>query len=144
MGGTVTVTGTVTVNNPDTGNKLHDQHARPPRRRAANCPAGGTDPACTATVTVLIPGLTITNTPDTSVTTPGSVVGYTVTIADTGQTPYTGITVAESFAQTADDARLRRRRVGHHRHGVVRQPGADLDRQPERRAARRRSRSRSR
>ena len=50
VGGTVTVTGTVTVNNPDTGNKVMASTlttAAP----GSNCPAGGTDPRCTVTVT---------------------------------------------------------------------------------------------
>ena len=41
----------------------------------SNCPSGGTDPRCTATVTVLIPGLTIVKTANVSTTTPGSGVG---------------------------------------------------------------------
>ena len=53
---------------------------------------------------VLTPGLTITNTPHHQPGHPGAVVGYTLTITDTGQTPYTGISVAESFAQMLDDA----------------------------------------
>jgi hypothetical protein len=53
---------------------------------------------------VLTPALTITNTPSTSTTTPGTTVGYTVTIADTGQTPYTGATVADDLTGVLDDA----------------------------------------
>ena len=52
-GGTVTITGTVTVNNPDTGNHLMTQvttSAAP----GNNCPAG-TDPPCTSSVPVLTP-----------------------------------------------------------------------------------------
>ena len=35
---------------------------------------------------------------------PGQVIGYTVTITDTGQTTYTGATVTDSFAEMLDDA----------------------------------------
>ena len=35
---------------------------------------------------------------------PGQVIGYTLTITDTGQTPYTGAAVTDSFAQMLDDA----------------------------------------
>ena len=94
----------------------------------SNCPTGSTDPRCGTHHPVLTPGLSITNTPSTTAATPGSTVGYTLAITNTGQTSYTGISVAESFAQMADDARLRRQRPGHRRHAVVRQPGADLDR----------------
>ncbi len=103
VGGSVTITGTVTVNNPDTGNKVLTSTlvtAAP----GSNCASGSTDPACTATVQVQVPGLTITNTPSTSTTTPGSTVGYTVTIADTGQTSYTGISVADDLTGIFGDA----------------------------------------
>ncbi len=103
VGGTVTVTGTVTVNNPDTGNKLLTSTlstAAP----GSNCPAGGTDPACTATVTVLIPGLTIVKTANVSTATPGSVVGYTITVTDSGQTAYTGATFSDSLSGVLADA----------------------------------------
>jgi large repetitive protein len=103
VGAAVTVTGTVTVKSPDPGNKLMTSTVST-SAPGSNCPVGGTDPACTATVTVLVPGLTITNTPGTSVTTPGSVVGYTVTIADTGQTSYAGISVADDLDGLLDDA----------------------------------------
>ena len=53
---------------------------------------------------MLTPALTITNTAGTATTTPGATVRYTVTIANTGQTPYTGATVADSLAGVLDDA----------------------------------------
>ena len=70
----------------------------------SNCPTGSTDPRCVTSIPVLIPALTITNTPSTDTATPGATVGYTLTITDSGQTAYTGITVTESFAQMLDDA----------------------------------------
>src|SRR4029077_9384619 len=88
VGGTVTVTGTVTINNPDNGNKVMTSTLTT-AAAGSNCPAGGTDPRCTATVNVLIHRLTIVKTANVSTTTPGSVVGYTVTVTDSGQTPYT-------------------------------------------------------
>ncbi len=127
VGGSVTITGTVTVNNPDTGNKVLTSTlvtAAP----GSNCASGSTDPACTATVQVQVPGLTITNTPSTSTTTPGSTVGYTVTIADTGQTSYTGISVADDLTGIFGDARLQRRRGGDGRRGLLHESDPDLDR----------------
>ena len=103
VGGTVTVTGTVTVNNPDTGNHLLASTITT-AAAGSNCPAAAPAAACSISVPVLTPGLSITNTPDTTAATPGSVVGYTLAITNTGQTPYTGISVAESFAEMTDDA----------------------------------------
>ena len=39
-----------------------------------------------------------------STTTPGSTVGYTITVADTGQTPYAGARVTDSLAGVLGDA----------------------------------------
>jgi len=101
-GGTVTVTGTVTVNNPDTGNKVLASTITT-AAAGSNCASGSADPSCSVSVPVLIPGLTISNTPSTSTTTPGSVVGYALTISNSGQTPYSGITVADDISQMLDD-----------------------------------------
>jgi uncharacterized repeat protein (TIGR01451 family) len=103
VGGTVTVTGTVSVNNPDTGNKVMTS-ALTTAAPGSNCPSGGTDPRCTVTVNVLIPGLTIVKTANVPATTPGSVVRFTVTVTDSGQTPYSGAVVTGSLAGMANDA----------------------------------------
>lgn len=105
VGATVTVTGTVTVKNPDTtGNKTMAStltSAAP----GSNCPSsGGGDPRCAVTVTVQIPALTIVKSANVSTTTPGSVVSYTVTVTDSGQTPYTGATFTDPLAGVLDDA----------------------------------------
>ncbi|HEY6787628.1 MAG TPA: hypothetical protein VI365_09985, partial [Trebonia sp.] len=72
---------------------------------ALSASASGTAPAaCTASVTVLIPALTITKTATVTTTTPGSAVGYTITVADTGQTPYTAAQVTDSLAGVLPDA----------------------------------------
>ena len=97
------VTFSVTVNNPDTGDKTITSTliSTDP---GSTCPPGGPAPACTSTVTVLIPALTITKTASTSTTTPGSTVGYTITVTDTGPTPYTGATVTDSLDGVLSDA----------------------------------------
>ena len=69
-----------------------------------NCPAGGTDPACTAAVTVLVPALTLTKTANATAAAPGATVTYTITVADTGDTPYTGATVTDSLDGVLADA----------------------------------------
>ncbi|MFI6453804.1 putative Ig domain-containing protein [Streptosporangium amethystogenes] len=103
VGGTVTVTGTLTVKNPPTGDRIVTGtlvSATP----GNNCPAGGTDPRCTALLNVVVPGLTITNIADTPVTVQGGTVNYTVTVTNSGQTPYTGATFTEALAGVLDDA----------------------------------------
>ncbi len=102
-GASVTITFSVTVNNPDTGDKTLTNtvaSATP----GSTCPSGSANPACTAVTTVLIPGLTIANTASTSTPVPGSVVGYTLTITNTGQTAYTGATVTDTITPMLDDA----------------------------------------
>jgi uncharacterized repeat protein (TIGR01451 family) len=106
VGGTVTVTGTITVKSPDTGDKALTSvltTAAP----GSNCPTGSSDPLCTVTVTVLIPALTIAKTADVSTTSPGAVVHYTVTVTDSGLTPYTGASYTDQMDGVLDDATWR-------------------------------------
>ena len=103
VGGAVTVTGTVTVNNPDAGNKLMASTLST-TAAGSNCPSGGTDPRCSISVTVLIPALTIVKTADVSTTSPGGVVHYTVTVTDSGLTPYTGATYTDQMDGVLGDA----------------------------------------
>jgi uncharacterized repeat protein (TIGR01451 family) len=102
-GATVTITFSVTVNNPDTGDKRLTNTVMT-AATGSNCPAGSTDPACTATVIDLIPALTITKTATVGTTTPGSTVGYTITVADSGQTPYAGAQVTDTLVGVLGDA----------------------------------------
>ena len=53
VGGTVTITDTVTVNNPDTGSKVLVNKLTT-TTTGSNCASGGTDMRCTATVTDVI------------------------------------------------------------------------------------------
>ncbi len=69
-----------------------------------NCPPGGTDPRCTPVTQVLIPALTITKTATATTPTPGSAVGYTITVADTGQSPYTDAAITDALSGVLDDA----------------------------------------
>ena len=95
-GGTAIITFSVTVNNPDTGDK-HLTNTVTSTAPGSTCPPGGPAPACTATVTDLIPALTITKTANMASAAPGTAVDYTITVADTGQTPYTGATVTDDL-----------------------------------------------
>jgi uncharacterized repeat protein (TIGR01451 family) len=90
------VTFSATVNNPDTGDKQLTNTVAS-TAPGSTCPPGGTNPACTTTVTDLIPALTIIKTANVASATPGSAVDYTITVADTGQTPYTGATVTDDL-----------------------------------------------
>jgi uncharacterized repeat protein (TIGR01451 family) len=53
---------------------------------------------------VLVPALTITKTAAVSTATPGSTVGFTITVDDTGQTPYTGASVTDALTGVLPDA----------------------------------------
>ena len=103
VGATVTITSTVTVNNPDTGNHVLTATAVS-AAPGNNCPAGGTDPRCTPVTNVLTPALSIAQSASATSAVPGQVIGYTLTVTDTGQTPYRGAVVTESFAEMFDDA----------------------------------------
>ncbi len=97
VGAVLTVSGTFTVRDPDPGNKVMTSvvsSAVP----GNNCPVGGTDPACTATVTVLVPALSMVKTADRATAAPGTSIGYTITVTNTGQTPYIGAVVTDSLA----------------------------------------------
>ena len=101
-GQAATITFTATVTNPDTGDKIITSTLSS-TDPGSTCPPG-TAPACTSTVTVLIPALTITKTATTTTTTPGATVGYTITVTDTGQTPYTAATVTDALDGVLPDA----------------------------------------
>ena len=103
IGQSATVTYSVTIDSPDTGDEsmVNTAVSTAP---GSSCPPGGTDPACTATVQVLIPALTVTQTADTSTVTAGDVVGYTVTLQNTGETPYLAASVTDQLTGILDDA----------------------------------------
>ena len=103
VGGTVTVTGSIIVASPYPPGSQVISLTSATTAAGSNCPAGSADPACTATATVVTPGLTIAQAANVPATTPGSSVQFTVTITDSGQTSYTGAVVAVSFAGLLDD-----------------------------------------
>lgn len=103
VGATITVTVSARVNNPDTGNRLLTFTVTS-NLPGSNCPDGSSDPRCTDTVPVLLPGLTIATSANATFTVPGGTVGYTMTLTNSGETPYTGATVTNSLAGLLDDA----------------------------------------
>ncbi|MGD0609674.1 MAG: internalin, partial [Streptosporangiaceae bacterium] len=100
-GATATITFSVTVNNPDTGDDILASTVTS-ATAGSNCAAGSTDPRCAATVAVAV--LTIVASSDVSTTTPGSVVRFTAVFTNAGQVPYTGITIASNLTDVVDDA----------------------------------------
>ena len=90
-GGSATITYSVTVNAPDTGDKSL-ANAVTSAGAGTDCPSGGTDPRCSVTVPVLVPQLTITNVADVTTAVPTQVVHYTITATNTGQVAYTNAT----------------------------------------------------
>ena len=102
-GASATITFSMTVNSPDTGDKSLASTITS-ASAGSNCASGSSDARCASTVTVLVPGLTIALTADSSSTTPGSAVGYTITVTNSGQTAYTGAALADSLAGVLEDA----------------------------------------
>ncbi|MFB9926718.1 hypothetical protein ACFORO_07400 [Amycolatopsis halotolerans] len=101
VGGTATVTYSVKVNNPDTGDhKL--VNAVTSTTPGNNCTAGSTDPACSTTTPVS--GIRIEKKADKQSANPGDRVTYTVVVANTGQTPLPGATFTDDLSKVLDDA----------------------------------------
>jgi hypothetical protein len=96
-GDTAAITYSITIDNPDNGDK-HLVTTAVSTDPGSTCPPGGANPACTATVTDLIPALTIIKTASAASAAPGTAVDYAITVDDTGQTPYAGATVTDDLA----------------------------------------------
>ena len=102
-GGTVTVTFTATVHNPDTGDKTLAAAAAS-AAPGSSCPPGSGTAGCDIAIPVLTPALTITAAASPATAIPGQTVTYTITVTNTGQTPYTGATVTDPLGGILDDA----------------------------------------
>ena len=86
VGASAVITYTLTVKDPDTGDKVIINTATSANAGSA-CPPGATAAPCRVTVAVLTPGLTIASSASAGTTTPGSVVTYTVTVTNSGRPP---------------------------------------------------------
>ncbi|WP_410660960.1 hypothetical protein [Amycolatopsis sp. lyj-112] len=101
VGETSTVTYTVKVKNPNTGdNRL--KNAVSSETPGGNCPPGSTDPACGTETPVS--GVKIEKAVDKESANPGDVVKYTVTVRNTGQTKLSGVSFTDDLTQVLDDA----------------------------------------
>ncbi|WP_144018593.1 CshA/CshB family fibrillar adhesin-related protein [Demequina sp. NBRC 110051] len=101
VGETVTITYSVTVNDPLTGNGLLDNVVTGPVE--SNCEAESTDPDCATEVPVKALEIVKAADPDDEVL-PGETVTYTVTIENIGQVDYTDLTVSDDLTDVLDDA----------------------------------------
>ncbi|WP_275291750.1 hypothetical protein [Amycolatopsis sp. La24] len=101
VGGSATITYSVTVKNPVTGDHklVNTVTSTTP---GSNCAAGSTDPRCGTTTPVS--GIRISKTADPASAKPGDTVKYTVTVANTGQTPLSGATFTDDLSKVLDDA----------------------------------------
>jgi uncharacterized repeat protein (TIGR01451 family) len=69
-----------------------------------NCPVGGTDGRCGVSIPVQVPWVQIAKTANVSSTAPGSTIGYTITVTNSGQLAYTGASLSDSLSAALDDA----------------------------------------
>ncbi|MBF4636300.1 DUF11 domain-containing protein [Agreia pratensis] len=104
VGETVTVTYSVTVNNPVSGDSKLTNAVESPTG-GSNCEPGSNDPACIAEV----PGrsYTVAKSSSTVEANPGDTVTYSVTVTNTGQSPYTSADPAsfsDDLSAVLDDA----------------------------------------
>jgi uncharacterized repeat protein (TIGR01451 family)/LPXTG-motif cell wall-anchored protein len=105
IGATVTLTYSVTVNTPDAGDEQLTNTVVTPSGSGGNCDTGSTDPACTANVPAA--SYTVAKTASATTTIPGAVIGYTVTVVNTGKVAYTAASpasFADDLARVLDDA----------------------------------------
>ncbi|ONI81726.1 hypothetical protein ALI144C_20545, partial [Actinosynnema sp. ALI-1.44] len=104
IGQEATVTYTVKVKDPDTGDKKLNNVVTS-GTPGNNCPPGSTDPNCSADVPAK--ELTVRKKADKSSANPGDVVTYTVTVTNTGKVDLVGdqaARVTDDLSEVLDDA----------------------------------------
>ena len=103
VGASAVITYTVTVNNPDTGDKSLATVAAS-TDPGSSCPPASSNAGCSLAVPVLTPALTIVKTASTTTATAGQTITYTVVVTDSGQTAYTGAAFSDSLSGVLRDA----------------------------------------
>ncbi len=98
VGATATVTYSVTVRDPDPGDKQLINAV------TSAAPGSTCVSACSSRAVVLTPALTMATSADRQTAVPGDTVTFTTTITNTGQTPYMGTTALTDLAGLLDDA----------------------------------------
>ena len=107
VGDTATVTYTVTVNDPITGDSHLDNAVVTPPNTGGDCPVNSDNPACE----VLIPSgsFTVAKTASTAEVTAGDTVTYKVVVTNTGARDYTDAKPAsfqDDLTRVLDDAKI--------------------------------------
>lgn len=103
-GDTVTVTYSVQVKNPDTGDSQID-NAVVSNTPGSNCATGNTDPTCQANIPSA--SYTVTKTASAATVNPGDTITYTVTVTNTGEVAYSADRPAsfrDTLSGVVDDA----------------------------------------
>ena len=130
-GEAVTITYSVTVADPVTGNKVLGNTVTSPVL-GTNCAGGSIDARCTATVHRGRPQHR-QKTSDVATSIPGGIVRYTILVTNSGRTPFVGATLSDPLSQRPGRRDLPGGRLVHHGKRLLHQPGPDLDREPGRR-----------
>ena len=101
VGQTVTVTYSVTVNDPDAGDKALTNAVRPTGG------GGACDPAAGCTTTTDVQSFTVSKASSSNSAAPGDVITYTITVTNTGQAAFTAAkpaTFTDDLSGVLDDA----------------------------------------
>ncbi|OIV39468.1 hypothetical protein BIV57_01140 [Mangrovactinospora gilvigrisea] len=102
-GSTVTITYSITVDNPDKGDHELANTAVGPED--SNCAKGSTDASCSTDDKVAEPKVTKSSTARRNPVRPGSKVTYTVTIENVGKADYPNASMSDDLSNLLDDAR---------------------------------------
>ena len=105
VGASVTVTYSVTLNTPDTGDHTLDNAVVTPPGSGGTCPAGSPLRGCSSSIPIQSYSVTKSVTP--AVAHPGGKLTYKVTVTNTGQAPYTAADPAsftDDLSAILDDA----------------------------------------